>query len=233
MPADVRTRLLVDDRAGQERRRALRKTPGDVPWLSAVRMPWGLDLQLMNISSTGLLVESTSKLTPGISYDLILDGPSAVRTVKAQFVRSEVGKINGLGVRYYSAARFEQELDLLGRTDQPMSKAAATPQQALADLLSTVFAEHNTAEPARYRFARGLRKLVNARDVLVRKKPINPVDGSESIYFQVNEDGSAPAVLQVLFDRDRVLTPSEFSLLKAAASLTAAVLELEKTLLEA
>jgi hypothetical protein len=77
------------------------------------------------------------------------------------------------------------------------------------------------------RFARGLRDLVGARDVLIRHHPIAPADGSESIYFQVKEAGASRTILQAIFDRDHALTASEFRALKAAAGLTAALLELE------
>jgi hypothetical protein len=69
---------------------------------------------------------------------------------------------------------------------------------------------------------------MGARDVLIRQAPIAPVDDSESIYFRVNGDCRSRAILQVMFGRDRGLTASEFTLLKAAASLAAAVLELEQ-----
>ena len=71
-------------------------------------------------------------------------------------------------------------------------------------------------------------KLVDARDVLIRKTPIAPSDGSESIYFQVQGEAKPPAILQVMFDPNHALTAAEFNLLKAAASLTSAVLNNEK-----
>jgi hypothetical protein len=74
-----------------------------------------------------------------------------------------------------------------------------------------------------------LRQLVRARDVLVRRAPIVPADGSESFYFHVTGEDRARTILQVLFDPDRALTSTEFSLLKAAASLTAAVIELDRS----
>jgi hypothetical protein len=191
-------------------------------------MPWGLDLDLINISSSGLLVESTSKLSAGVTYELQLDGPSGTLVVKARFIRSEVWRVDGRGVRYHSAAAFERQLDVAA------GRAAAAPvasaQQALADLLAMVIAESDPQlEPADVRFARGLRQLVRARDVLVRRAPIVPADGSESFYFHVTGEDRARTILQVLFDPDRALTSTEFSLLKAAASLTAAVIELDRS----
>jgi hypothetical protein len=64
--------------------------------------------------------------------------------------------------------------------------------------------------------------------VIIGRAPIPPADGSESIYFTVTEDRSSRTILQVLFARDRALTSEEFKVMKAAAKLTAGVLELER-----
>ena len=64
----------------------------------------------------------------------------------------------------------------------------------------------------------------------MRSDPVAPADGSESIYFHVTGRGASRTILQVVFDRDRELTSTEFGLLKAGASFTAAILELEKPL---
>jgi hypothetical protein len=220
-------RIIKEAESQDDRRRAERRGPGDVPWLAGIRTPFGLDLHLMNISSSGLLVESTSKLTPGVSYDLQLCGQGTALQVRARFLRSEVGTITGLGVRYYSAARFDREIDVMRGREYAISRGT-TPQQALADLVATVLTDTNAPESARQRFARGVCKLVDARDVLIRRTPMAPADGSESIYFQVQGEAKPPAILQILFDPNHALTAAEFNLLKAAASLTSAVLDNDK-----
>jgi CheY-like chemotaxis protein len=221
-----RSRSSADDR-----RCARRNTRGDVPWLSAVKLPWGADLNLINISRTGLLVESGSKLTPGITTELHLTGPSTNLLVKARFVRSEVACVNNLGVRYFAAAAFEKELNLAERQREVGKRC--TQSQALADLLANVLTESDDQpEPALIRFARGVRRLVRARDVLIRRAPIAPADGSESIYFDLHAPGRPRAVLQVMFDRDRALTQSEFRMLRAASSLANALLELDRPSVE-
>jgi len=209
-----------------DRRCAHRIGQTEVPWLSVVRLPWGLDVDLVNISRTGLLVESGSKLAPGVTLELHLSGPGTNRVVLARFVRSEVARINRLGVRYYAAAQFETPLEYLTPRHEPVTRSS-TPH-ALAELLATVLAESDQhSEPVQIRFARGFRALVRARDVLIRHAPVAPVDDSESIYFHVKGDGRSRVILQVMFEPDRALTASEFRLLKAAALLTGAVLELE------
>lgn len=214
------------DRLSDDRRCARRSGQSEVPWLSAVRLPWGLDVDLVNISRTGLLVESGSKLTPGVTLELHLSGPDTNLVVMARFVRSEVARINRLGVRYLAAAQFEKPLDVLTPRQQPLTRS--TVPHALAELLATVLAESDHhPEPAPIRFARGFRALLRARDVLIGHAPIAPADDSESIYFHVKGEDRSRVILQVMFEPDRALTASEFRLLKAAAFLTAAVLELE------
>jgi hypothetical protein len=209
-----------------DRRCAHRSGQSEVSWLSVVRLPWGLDVDLVNISRTGLLVESGSKLAPGVTLKLHLSGPGTNLVVLTRFVRSEVARINRLGVRYYAAAQFEKPLDVLAPRHEPVRRSTAP--DALAELLATVLAERDHhPEPAQIRFARGFRELVRARDVLIRHAPIAPADDSESIYFHVKGDGRSRVILQVMFEPDRALTASEFRLLKAGALLTAAVLELE------
>ena len=52
--------------------------------------------------------------------------------------------------------------------------------------------------------------------------------GLETLYFDVPGDDRLRTTLQVVFDRNHAVTDAEFKVLKAAAWLTAAVLELEK-----
>ena len=74
----------------------------------------------------------------------------------------------------------------------------------------------------------GVRELIGARDVQVRAGSTGFAGGHESLYFDVPGDDRARTTMQVTFDRNHNVTDAEFKLLKAAAWLTAAVLELEK-----
>ena len=107
------------DEAGDERRIALRKGRGDVPWLSGVKAAWGTELELINISSTGLLVETGSKFTPGSTTELHLSGPDTNLIVPVRFIRSDVARIDGLGVRYRAAAAFAREVISPARAAKP------------------------------------------------------------------------------------------------------------------
>ena len=213
-------------RDADERRVALRKGRGEVPWLSGIKFSSGPDVQLINISSTGVLVESGSRFAPGSTTELHLSGPETNLVIPVRFIRSAVARTDELGVRYYAAAAFAKALDLAGprRTDAP-----AIPPQELASLLESVFATaKERSEPAHARFADGLRRLVGARDVKVRTGSAGSSGGLETLYFDVPGDDRLRTTLQVVFDRNHAVTDAEFKVLKAAAWLTAAVLELEK-----
>jgi CheY-like chemotaxis protein len=206
-------------------RRWAPRTPQQNPWVWTARLPWGADVDLVNISRTGVLLESGSKVSPGVTLELQLSGLGVHRMVMARFVRSEIARVDRRGVRYQAAAQFEQPLDILpARNEEPPRSIP----ESLTDLLRTVLSDCQQAEAASIRFARGLRGLLNARDVIIGRAPIPTADGSESIYFTVAEDRSSRTILQVLFARDRALTSEEFKVMKAAAKLTAGVLELER-----
>jgi CheY-like chemotaxis protein len=213
--------------ARDERRVALRKAKGDLPWLSAIKLAGGAELQIVNISSTGVLVETGSKLTPGSTTTFHLSGPEMNLVVPARFIRSDVARIDGLGVRYHAAAVFTEELDLDG--PQRQRSGSSGPNHDLAALFGSVLDDtQEGAEPAHARFARGVRRIVSARDVQVRQGSAVSAGGRETLYFDIPGDDRSRATLQVTFDRRHDVTEDQFRLLKAAAWITAAVLELEK-----
>jgi hypothetical protein len=186
-------------------------------------------VQLINISSTGVLVETGSKFAPGSTTNLQLCGPETDLVVPARFIRSDVARIDGLGVRYRAAAAFAKEIDLTG--PRRAAGQPSTPPEALAELLGSVLSPaRERPEPAHARFAQGLRQLVGARDVRVSAGGAGSAGGRETLYFDVPGDDRSRATLQVTFDPNHDVTDTEFKLLKAAAWLTAAVLELEKPL---
>ena len=214
-----------NNRDADERRVAQRKGRGEVPWLSGLKFSSGPDVQLINISSTGVLVESGSKFAPGSTSELHLSGPETNLVIPVRFIRSAVARTGVLGVRYYAAAAFAKALDLAG----PRRDAPTIPPQELASLLESVFATaKERSEPAHVRFADGLRRLVGARDVIVRTGSAGSAGGLETLYFDVPGDDRLRTTLQVVFDRNHEVTDAEFKVLKAAAWLTAAVIELEK-----
>ena len=225
--------IVAEDKArksaADERRTAERLGRGDVPWLSAIKLSWGGEVALVNISSSGVLVESGSKFIPGSTTELHLSGPETSLIVPVTFIRSEVARIDGFGVRYHAAATFGNELDLT--RSRRREERPASPPQALADLLARALADSAEAEAhesARARFAKGLRELVRARDVQIRTTAMSPAGGRETLYFDIPGSDRTCGILQVVFERNYDVSDSEFRLLKAAAFLCAALLEFER-----
>ena len=200
------------------------RVPQRGPWVWRVRMPSGAKVELVNISRTGLLLESASKVSPGVTLELLLSGMGQNCVVRARFVRSDIARVDRFGVSYHAAAQFEEPLTILGPRAE--STLRATPQ-SLAELFTNVVSELNSDEDSSIRFAQGLRGLIGARDVLIRPTPIAPDDDSESIYFRIGGDQSG-MILQVLLDRHHALTDAEFRMLKAGCGMASAVLELKR-----
>ncbi len=92
------------------RTRAARIECGDVSWLRTVRLPWGLELRVINISSSGMLLESGTKIEPGKVSELKLCSPEGEIVIPASFVRSEVADVSARGVRYHVAVTFDKPL---------------------------------------------------------------------------------------------------------------------------
>ena len=215
--------LAAADPEGDDRRTALRRGPRELPWLSEARLPWGADISLVNISSSGVLVESGSKLVPGTATELHLRGPQANLVVPVRFVRSEIARIDSLGVKYHAAGTFNSAIDLTGPVAaQPLRPAP--PPQALAGLLTAALADADPGKPAHVRFLHGVCELLGARDIRISATAGS--SGRETLYFAIPGDDRLRTNLQVVFDRGHDVTPEQFMLLKAATWMTAAALEL-------
>jgi hypothetical protein len=199
----------------------------DIPWLSAVKLSWGPEVCLLNISNTGMLVETTLKFTPGSVTEFQLCGPDSDLVVPARFVRSEVATVDACSVRYHAAVAFAREVQL-PRIVEPGSRS--TPR-ALADLLNHVLSDLGQAGNPGYlrsKFEQELRKLVSARDIQLHEAVAMPRNGSESVYFTVPSAFGSRAILQATFEAGREPLETEFRLLKSAATLAAVVLEFEQ-----
>jgi hypothetical protein len=217
---------VFKDANGNERRAARRRPQNDLPWLSKVKLGTGLDVAVVNISTSGVLLESGSKFVPGTTSELHLTGDGANMVVPVRVIRSEIARIDALGVKYHAAAAFDKEIDLGG--PRRVAAEPSSPPEALAQILAAALADSTSAEPAHTRFARGVKQLVGARDVQVRMTPCAPSRGRDTLYFDVPGDDRARTILQVTFDRSHDVSSSEFRLLKAAAWLTAAAMEFDK-----
>ena len=107
---------LPREDARQWRPRSRRWTIEEVPWLSGVNLGYGANafptVRLLNISSTGLLVESDVRFTLGKKADFQLSGSDRDEL----FVQGSVVRAEGSSdLKYIVAATFDRPFEALGR----------------------------------------------------------------------------------------------------------------------
>ena len=113
--------------------RAWRWTPAELPWVCSIHTRWGIDASVVNVSRSGVLIESPSRLAPESSIELRMRGSATTLDVPARVIRSEVSAIGIRGVKYRSAAVFDAALQVLSgepgsapQTSQTVPSAAST-----------------------------------------------------------------------------------------------------------
>jgi hypothetical protein len=225
-PAASNQMSIVKPRMKTTQDRAQRKVRADLPWLATVKLPWGLELRVLNMSSSGILVETTSKLMPGTVANIEIAGADEKVVIPARFVRSEIVGVDGLGVRYRTAAVFDREVDLDGPR-AALARVSSTPQGLASWLqqLSGDLERKAGPEALRDRIEKGLCRLVAAREVRVLDAPEPPADTGDSIYFGMSAGGKR-CVLQVTFEPGYEPSELDFKMLQAGASLGAVMLQL-------
>jgi CheY-like chemotaxis protein len=209
-------------------RRAPRLNRSDVPWLSTVKLSWGPSLRLLNISSSGMLVESGVRLSPGSPTSFKLVGQGIDLAVPARIIRCRVAEVDSFGVRYESAAAFDEPVEALLAPYSESPDATAN----LADLVDLVEERAASGTPCaelRAIFEAGVLELITAHDVRLRDVPLVQDDGRESIYFTIPTPDGSDAVLQVTFNAHHEPNADDFALLIAAAEAAARVLPLTHT----
>ena len=225
-PAPSSQVSIVKPRMKPTQNRAERKTVADLPWLTKIKLPWGLEVRLLNMSATGMLVETTSKLTPGTVANIEIAGADEKVVIPARFVRSEIVGVDALGVRYRTAVVFDREVDLDGPR-AALARVSSTPQ-GLAGWLQQLSGdlERNAGlEALRDRIEKGLCRLVSAREVRVLETPEPPGETGDSIQFGMSAGGKR-RVLLVTFEPGYEPSELDFKMLQAGASLGAVMLQL-------
>jgi hypothetical protein len=208
----------------RDRRRASRRMAGDLPGLWSIRLPWGSDVRLVDISNSGVLFESPSKISPGVTVDLQIFGDQRNVFVPARMVRSEVSRVDALGVKYQMAAAFGRDVRLMDFDPE----AGLSSPRVLTDLLTRVLCEKEgpaTAADISRRFESELRRLLPRRDIQIRTTPPT-AQTAESIYFTLDKGTVSRRILQVTFEPGSAPSEMEFKLLKTAANLAAVALEI-------
>ena len=95
------------------RKRAPRLSVSDVPWVSSVTLSLCQHLRLLNISSSGMLVESGARLSPGSATTVTIDGIRLALVVPARVVRYRIASVDPLGVKYETGVAFDRPVEAL------------------------------------------------------------------------------------------------------------------------
>ena len=94
-----------------DRRRAARRPPGFGESLARVRSRTGRDLDVVDVSHTGLLIEGQVRLLPNTHLDIHVVTRSGRVLVRCRVVRAWVWRLESDLVRYRAALAFDREVD--------------------------------------------------------------------------------------------------------------------------
>jgi hypothetical protein len=95
----------------RERRACPRSVCSQHDAWAAARIRPGHDVQVLNLSSLGALIQSTTRLVPNSRVELRFGRNGQARTIRARIVRSYVCAIDSDVVFYRSALAFDQILE--------------------------------------------------------------------------------------------------------------------------
>jgi len=209
-----------------QRPRAPRWKGDNIPWLTRVTMALGLEVRLVNISRSGLLIESRGRFVIGQPAAFELHGRLRV-VVPGRFVRATAS--SGHQDLHLSAAIFDDDLPLFA------PRAAGAPggvtiTSDLGEVLAWVRGQARSGlRPDRIRaaFELSVQELVGARAVLICRAPAQADEPGDSVCLPVPTSDGSEAFLQAIYDSARPPSSNAFEHLRAAAALAADVLEME------
>ena len=123
-----------------EKRRSARRQPAPTESLARVRSRTGRDLDVVDLSPTGLLIEGQARLLPNTHLDVHVVTRSGRVLVRCRVVRAWVWRLESDLVLYRTALTFDREVDTSPgypvlvpfsqeTTDAGMSYPSATTQQ--------------------------------------------------------------------------------------------------------
>jgi hypothetical protein len=207
---------------GRDRRRARRRRRDEMPWLWTVKLPWGADVRVLDMSSTGIQIETAAQIEAGGRLDLKMIGEQENLVMPAQAVRTETAWVRA-GALYRVGLEFTRELETFG--PHPLSLAAALRPKTLTDVLSRVVGNlERGVDPAQLRasYTDELRRLLPARDIQLRPPDV-PSRRDNAVQFSVPSGNDGALVLEVAFDHDYQPSLAEFRFLQAAAAAAGVV----------
>src|SRR5689334_18407649 len=115
--ANEPTREDAPDHAteGVNRRTHLRLSADDVLWLQGVRIKYGAEVRVIDISAGGILVETAAEIRPDTTIVFEVSVADSTQLAPARVVRCNRVDYNGLK-RYQTACAFKRPLSIPGVT---------------------------------------------------------------------------------------------------------------------
>jgi hypothetical protein len=119
----------------EERRRFTRWAPASTEALSRVRLRAGRELAVVNISSSGALLDGLARLLPGTNVDVHVTAAQGRVLVRARVIRCAVWQVTADVIFYRGALAFSADVDLpsiaraTGDTTTTGPQTDATPHQ--------------------------------------------------------------------------------------------------------
>ena len=109
------------------RERAPRRyAPSAFPEIQGIRLePGGASATLINLSVSGVLVESASRMVPGTSVTICFEGSFSLASIEGRVARCEVSGISADGsLRFYVAMAFSARITLAPDAESSSVKRA-------------------------------------------------------------------------------------------------------------
>lgn len=119
----------MEETSGADRRAAPRRPLHEIPQISEVKM-LSQPVKVVNVSRTGLLMNSTSRLIPGRRTRLRFEGPSLSTWVPSRIARCEVGSLEGGRIVYIVGVVFDTPLAFVDDQREESRPPAAAQMRA-------------------------------------------------------------------------------------------------------
>ena len=116
---------IVERYEDSERRGHLRLGPDDVRWLRSARLKYGPDVHVLDISATGILVETEGQLRPDANIVFELSGPMNSILVPSKVLRCRLASSREV-MRYRGACSFKRPLEIPELLKQAITTGTAT-----------------------------------------------------------------------------------------------------------
>jgi len=116
---------IVERYDDSERRGHLRLSADDLRWLRSARLKYGPDVRVLDISASGILVETDGQLRPDANIVFELSGPTNSILMPSKVLRCRVASFADV-MRYEGACSFKRPLEIPDLLKQVLAKSNGT-----------------------------------------------------------------------------------------------------------